>query len=155
MGEFIEDLQIGKSIADSIGLQPDDKQGPEQNVGADRLGKSDILSRLGVTLLLFSVIIVILAVLVIILRFLCSDRISEKNRHRLLNLRSKLFYNPLIRYAILNSLKLNLTAVTTFQLVASDFVQVSTAVLLFFAINAVPLILSRTLFKSNDELHSM
>ena len=155
MGEFIEDLQIGKSIADSIGLQPDDKQGPEQNVGAERLGKSDILSRLGVTLLLISVIIVVLAILVVSLHLLCSYRISDENRLRLSNLRSKLFYNPFIRYVILNSLKLNLTAVTTFQLAANDSIQVTTAAFLFIAINGVPLVLSRTLFKLNDELHSI
>ena len=71
MGEFIEDLQIGKNIAESLGLSPEDKQGPEQSVGADRLGHSDISSRLGVTLLLITAVIIVLAILIIILYLIC------------------------------------------------------------------------------------
>ena len=99
----------------------------------------------------------VLAILIIILYLICfcSKVKSKENSHRLQNLRSKLFYNPLIRYAILNSLKFNLTAVTTFQLAANDLVQVTTAVSLLVLINGIPLVLSRTLFRLNNELHTV
>ena len=112
------------------------------------------MSKLGISLLLITAVIIILLIFILIIRFLCGNKMSEANRSRLESIKSKLFYNPLIRYAFLNSLKFNFTAVTTFQQATNDSIQLIIAIIFFIAASIIPLILSRVLFKLNNELNS-
>ena len=56
---------------------------------------------------------------------------------------------------MLNCLNLNLVAVITFRFETNDKSQILIAVFIFVTMNLVPLILSRLLYKLNDELHSI
>ena len=56
---------------------------------------------------------------------------------------------------MLNCLNLNIVAVITFRFETDDKTAVLIAVFIFVTMNAVPLILSRLLYKLNDELHSI
>lgn len=84
----------------------------EEDIGESRLGPRSILANFGPTLLLgsFAFIGLILLIIVIILVFkkLAS---TEKGRQRIKWLKQKVFYNPIIRYLILNCLKLNVAAI--------------------------------------------
>ena len=88
----------------------------DEDVGEKRLGPRSIFENFGPTLILgtiaFAVIVAILVVLIIFLKRFVK---TEKGRTTIRNLKYKVFYNPIIRYLILNCLKLNAAAILVFS----------------------------------------
>ena len=65
----------------------------------------------------------------------------------------KIFFNPFIRYSLLNALKLNLNAFITLKAYnVSNIGERVTAIIILTIINLVPIILARLLFKRKNEL---
>ena len=79
LGEFMDDLEIGKKVSKIIGLpQSDDLEeiGAEK-VGRSRLGPDQILNNMGVTLVLMSLTLVFLILLVMTI-FYCVRHYKVK-----------------------------------------------------------------------------
>ena len=117
LGEFLEGLEIGNTIGSQLGIPQETNSGSEQKVGEDRLGSGDVSAGVGVSLMLASGAF-LLVICVIVLLLWCRKRctnLSEKNKQRIAGLKTKIFWNPLIRYTLLNALKLNMSAMTAYK----------------------------------------
>lgn len=103
--------------------------------------------------MLISVLFLLVCIMVIVIVFSCRNKpLSEKNRERVKTLKSKLQYNPVIRYLLLNSLKFNYSALCVFKQTDAGVGSVFLAILLLLFINICPLIFSRILYKNHDKL---
>ena len=128
--------------------------GPEEKVGTERLGSSDVIENYGSTLILVSVIAVAFVIIVVLLVYICKKvNLSEKNQARLAKLKRSLFFNPFIRYLQLNALKLNLSAMLTIK----SFSSTSTtskivSIVTLVTINTIPVIFSRFVYKNRQTL---
>ena len=67
-------------------------------------------------------------------------------------LKRKLQYNPVIRYLLLNSLKFTYSALCVFKQADAGAGSVFVAILLLLLVSLSPLVLSRILYKHNNEL---
>ena len=150
----MEGLEVGNTIGSSIGIPQETSSGSEQKVGEERLGSGNVSASLGVTLVLGSMVFVAIVLVVLLLLWLrkrCKN-LSEKNKQRLDGLKSKVFWNPLIRYTLLNALKLNMTAMTTYKTNLSDDANVSIASCIMFMFVFLPFVYAIILYRKNDEL---
>ena len=88
--------------------------------------------------------------------FLCSKRFnfSPKAKERIRRLKNKIFYNPLIRYSLLNTMSYNMIAMTAFANAHDEAKQVTLAVIILISINLLPLFYARLLYKRKAELGS-
>lgn len=96
-----------------------------------------------------------LIILIVSLLLCCSRRqnISVKRQACIEKLDKKIFFNPFIRYFLLNALKLNLNALVTLKAYsAKSEIECFTAIAILTAINIVPIILARLLFKRKNDL---
>ena len=101
-----------------------------------------------------------MTVLFLLILFVCTvvflscrnKPLSEKNRERVNSLKRKLQYSPVIRYFLLNSLKFNYSALCVFKQADAGAGSYFVAVLLLLLINICPLVLSRILYKNNNNL---
>ena len=108
------------------------------------------MKNLGATLLFFTALFGILILVVIGLAYLCRNiRLSEANKNRLEDLKKKLFFDMLIRYSLLNALKLNLTALM--GITASGLEKLPSIALLVI-LNLLPFVYSYVLIRKGDEL---
>ena len=81
----------------------------DEKVGEERLGSSSLFESFGATLLLGTIVfILILVVVVIVIIVVRRTRPSPKCRERVQKIKHAVFFNPIIRYMVLNSLKLNM-----------------------------------------------
>ena len=108
------------------------------------------------TYLLISCAITILILTIGLLKLL-SRRIKFPNRcvQKFNDLKNKVFYNALIRYAFLNSLKINMIAQFYFKVFQEDSLGTSErifAILLFILMNLIPIILTKVLYKHKNSL---
>ena len=86
-----------------------------------------------------------------------SRRIKFPNKcvQKFNDLKNKVFYNALIRYAFLNSLKINMIAQFYFKVFQEDSLGTSErifAILLFILMNLIPIILTKVLYKHKNSL---
>lgn len=150
----MEGLEIGNTVGNSLGIPSETSSGTEEKVGEERLGSGNVSASLGVTLVLGSmafVAIILVVLLLLWLRKRCKN-MSEKNKQRLDGLKSKVFWNPLIRYTLLNALKLNMTAMTAYKTNLSDEANVSIASCIMFMFVFLPFFYAIILYRKNDEL---
>ena len=123
------------------------KDASQKKVGVDRIGSDEISANFGITLILGSFIFLLLITLVII-AILISRRVHlapkiEKAKEWL---KRKLFYNPMIRYAFLNALKINMAAILAFKLQSEEAPSILVSALLFIVMTAIPVILAYILY---------
>ena len=111
--EFLDDYEISGKVMSGIGidnLMPE-KDVAGEKVGSDRLGYSSTLKNLGATFLFLTIVFAILIILVIGLVFICKRiKLSDANKRRLADIQKAVFFNALIRYSLVNALKLNMIA---------------------------------------------
>ena len=117
------------------------------------MGSPNIFTSLGVTMMLGIAFLVLAMLLVVILTLLCRKRLSEKNQKRLSDLRIKVFYSLPISFAMLNSLKFNLSGLMA-MLVLKDqsWNQATISIILLIIINLLPLLLARILLMNYNDL---
>ena len=102
LGEFMDDLDWADQVSEELKIPTDEEQ-------------SELLSGLGLTLILASATLLILVILVLIINLVLKGcKLSPKWQSRLKWLKQKVFWNPLIRYTLLNTLKLNMIAMIFF-----------------------------------------
>ena len=95
--------------------------------------------------------IILVVLLLLYLRKKCKT-LSDKNKKRFENLKSKIFWNPFIRYTLLNALKLNMSAMTTYKVNINDGVNVGVASFILLVFLMLPLGYSIILYRLNDSL---
>jgi hypothetical protein len=155
LGQFMDDIELTGTITREIGLsglstKKDDPAG--EKVGTDRLGDSDIFKNLGVTFFLLTGLFLVVIVIVGLLFFLCRNfRLCVCFKNKIKATLKKIFFNAIIRYTLLNTLKLNMTAMI--GLGATGF-QLATSVSLLATMNLLPLLYTYVLIKKGDSLHT-
>ena len=129
---------MSKKISEAFNIKGSQStDAPEQQVGLDRIGSDEISENFGVTLILGSIILALLIILVLIAIYI--SRSEERKKW----LKDKIFFNPFVRYAFLNALKLNMAAMVAFKRQSNDLTAIIVAILLFVGIHTVPFVLAK------------
>ena len=154
LGEFMDDFDFGKEIANFFGLPTSEDSAADVTVGQERLylGAS-VSGNLGISLLLISVVFLVL-VLIIILMIQLKRRVklSEKTKERIEKVKDKIFFNPIIRYLLLNSLKLNFAAFIVFRKPIGGVWDVFVGSILMLITNTLPMFFFFMLRKNHSIL---
>ena len=161
LGEFLEELEIGKHLARYLGISTDEESESalgEEKVGMARLGSKYMSENMGVTFFVFTGIIFAIALLVYGIYWCCKICQSRFPRffEKIQKLKNKLFWNPIIRYTYLNAIKLNQSALISivYGLRDNEMAELIGGVVLFFVFAAlIPGIYIRLLVKNLDELN--
>ena len=141
LGEFIEDFDFGKEIASFFGLPRSEDSAADVTVGEDRLslGKS-VSGNLGISLFLLSLaFLALILILVVLIQLKRRIKLSDKTKARIKKVKEKIFYNPIVRYLLLNSLKLNFAAFIVFKKPVGGAWDVFVGISLMLIINALPI----------------
>ena len=116
----MDGINVGQEIMTTLGIPSEPESATEEKVGEERLGDSNLLASFGATLILFSILFGLLLLIVIAVIFIVRRvKTSPKCRERVKKIKRSVFFNPIIRYMILNSLKLNMSALLAVK-AASD-----------------------------------
>ena len=110
---------------------------------------------MGATFILGSIIFALLILMFLAIWCINRNRKSEKLQKCISFLKNKIYLNPVLRYLMLNSLKLNFVALSSLKMQNenSAAVQVLTAILILVMIDIVtPILLSRLLYKKRHHL---
>ena len=102
---------------------------------------------------MISTSIFFLIILLLLVLIFCSKRpnIAVQRRVCIDKLDKKIFFNPFIRYSLLNALKLNLNAFIALEAYATNNTgEKVTAIVILTIINLVPIILARLLCKRKN-----
>ena len=125
----------------------------DEKLGKERLGEPSIFLNLGVTIVIASIIFLVIILILVLVLWVCKKaKVDQKWHDRIKNFKSKVFYNPIIRYFLLNALKLNMSAIVSMSL-SSDSTDVAIAIALLVAINIIPVFLMSTLIMNRKQLH--
>ena len=118
------------------------------------MGNGDIIGNLGITVLLISLLI-ILFVVIIFAGFYVSNKyaLSEKVRLLFADLKSMLLFNPLIRYTMINCLKLNNTGMVVFIGLSTGTSQTVFGVLIVIAMSILPIVYAVIVYRKRKELN--
>ena len=73
LGEFLDDLEIGKRIAEALSILLPDESITDEKLGDERLGQKDFFSSMGPTLIALTIILALLFFIVLILTW-CRKR---------------------------------------------------------------------------------
>lgn len=114
LNEIFDEYGISAAATSAIGINYDNNgDGVSEKVGKDRLNdQTGLLESLGPTLILLSVIVIlaiaIITILVVVLKQYKSDSVCSR---WVTKARKKIFYGMIIRYFLMNALKLNMTLI--------------------------------------------
>ena len=114
LNEILDEYGISSAVTSAIGINYDNSgDGVSEKVGKDRLNdQTGLLESLGPTFILLSVIVVlaiaIITILVVVLKQYKSDSVCNR---WVIKARKKIFYGMIIRYFLMNALKLNMTLI--------------------------------------------
>ena len=141
LGEFMDDFDFANTINETIGLPINENDSTTETVDEERLGSASISESFGATLILFSIVFVILILLVAMTIIMVRRfKLSNKMKERINSLKTKIFWNPIIRYLILNSLKLNMSAIVVFKLSGAGIADIATAITILAGLVGAPLV---------------
>ena len=150
LGEYMDDLDIGKRLQEAFNIEPSEEVIGEKS-GKDRLGSESLFANIGSTLFIVTLVFaLIVTILLVVLR--CSKSASIQCREKVISLKKKVFFNSLIRFCYLNSLKFNILAWTTFIGLSKGPSDIIFAVVLLLVFNIMPILYSRFLKRKNDQL---
>ena len=143
LGEFMDDFDVMGIVMEWLGNEQSKTSSPtDEQVGESRLGTADAMSSLGPTLMLASMgflllIIIVVVILVLARRMKCSNG----TRELVGKIRRAVFWNAIIRYLILNSLKLNLSGMLVLKLYQSSTqMDMAIAIGILAFINGIPFV---------------
>ena len=104
--------------------------------------------------MVIGIITFIVIILLVILLYRCAKRnCSEKNQKRLKYVRKLVFFNPIIRYYLLNCVKLNILAMIVMAGLQESPYELLAAFPLLIMVNIVPLFLFRCMNIDRTKLH--
>ena len=123
-----------------------------QKVGKDRIGdQTGLLESLGPTFLLLTFAVVLVITLVSILMIICRQCKSDLTCGKLVTkARKKIFYGMIIRFLLMNALKLNVTLISG----ARESTDKALSICLLVLMQLVPVIFTYVLVKIEDDLDS-
>ena len=153
LGEFMDDLTITEDVTESIGIPTEKKSVTEEKFGEERLGSGSVLSSFGPTLILVSFLCLFLIIVIVIL--LCLARkygLPPKVKNLADKIKAKIFWNAIIRYLLLNALKLNMSGFVALKLSTGLNIDMMIAVVIIAMINFVPLKFFFILYNNHYEL---
>ena len=150
----MDDLDVGNSAMSFMGMEPSEAKGSDEKVGEERLGSSSPLQSFGATLLLGSILFVIIMLIIIALVIIVKrSNPSPKCRERVTKYRRFVFFNPIIRYLVLNAVKLNMSGFVVFKLMGETS-DLAVAIAILVMTNGAPLVFCITVSCYKDQLES-
>ena len=78
-------------------------------------------------------------ILVVLIQLKRRIKLSDKTKARIEKVKEKIFYNPMVRYLLLNSLKLNFAAFIVFKKPVGGAWDMLLGITLMLIINALPI----------------
>ena len=103
----------------------------QEEVGESRLGGDNVMANYGFTLFVISALFAGIILIVVIATFIIKKTgYQGKVKTRVEQFKKRLFYNILIEYVLLNSLKYFIMAFTAFRLKGSDIGSITIAVII-------------------------
>ena len=150
--EFIDDIDAANRITAFFGMETDkSKDDVGEKIGDDRMGS--FFSNLGATLVIGTFVFALIVVAIILLsKYGRKCKLSDKNNKRVEAIKTKIFFNALIRYLLMNALKLYMSAFVILGQSWEDKASVTFAFFMLMFLFSVPILASRTLYKENDNL---
>ena len=134
-------------------IEQDYNEVPEEKLGDDRVGSKSFFDNFGASLFLMTLVLIVFALLIIVVILIIKGCCStEKNMERIRKLKRSIFWNKIIRYLFLSSLKFNMVALVAFKRTPENGYEMLTAVLIFIGITALPVYFARLLIKHGDSL---
>ena len=94
--------------------------------------------------------LVLITVVIIVKR----SRASPKCNERVKKLKRFVFFNPIIRYLVLNSLKLNMSGIIVFKKMGGDTMDKAVAIAILTLVNGAPIIFYISVERWKDTLES-
>ena len=153
LGEFLDDIDLASSINDIFGIEKEARSATEEKVGEDRLGSSSISQNLGLTLLLLSILVVFIALCLLIGVYACRKmKANGKCNACLQNVKRKVFYNTIIRFLMLNALKLYMTAIVALESNKPNAKDSIIAKVMLSMMIIAPIILTCVLYMNHNKL---
>lgn len=152
LGEFFDDVKFLNGVKSSLGMtsKPDETQ--EGNI--DQKDESgNIIDNIGLTIFFVSIGLALIVTFVVLGTCLAKKySLSLKWQNRFNEAKTKVFFNPLIRYSLLNALKLNMTAFAVFKNKDLDSPQAFVAYLLCAVMISLPILYAVFLHKNQSKL---
>ena len=150
-GEFFDDLELADRFNDILGVESQDRDRVTEDIGEDRFGPIDLKASLGASFLMGLAIfgaIIILALLCYCFLRCCSKRARALKR--------KVLFNPIIRFTLLSSLKLNMALILGLRAFTSETEPDTKVIniLLFVFFSYLPIQYARLLYAKRDALDS-
>ena len=148
LGEFLDQLKIGESLAEAFEISIDDNKITDEKLGDERLSP-----RLGPTFIVLSIIFAILLLFVLLLILLRQRvKLGEKCKKWVQLLSAKLFYNAIIRYIIMNALKLAVASLVALKATDRTAIEVTTSSLIISMIGLAAIGFFILLSRCHDHL---
>ena len=112
------------------------------------------MSNLGVSVLLFTLVFALIIFLVILIKKISdASEANNKCNQRIKQILRKIFYNSIIRYFMLNALKLNLTGLVSLTSVSRTGADTALSVIILATmLNIVPITLTVVLHNKHEQL---
>mmetsp|Transcript_28884 Transcript_28884/g.38508 ORF Transcript_28884/g.38508 Transcript_28884/m.38508 type:complete len:256 (+) Transcript_28884:67-834(+) len=153
LGEFMDDLDVGDKVNEIFGLPPNEDSAAEEKVAEERLGSGSVAQNFGVTLLLGTIIFALLLVIILVVIFIAKRaNLRDKAKDKVKSLKTKIFWNPIVRYLTLNSLKLSMTAIVVQKAVEKGAGDIASSIGLLVVLNGAPLIFYMALRRNQSTL---
>ena len=155
-GEFLKDVDLSflKSLFGIEENEDDISDGPEEKAGFQRLGSTDPSENYGESFILITLLFVCIILSSLLFYALCW-RISPKCKKYTKALKDKIFFSPIIRYAFLNSLKLNFIAMAAFKGFYTEEEPVKIMpFIICICINSVPILLAYVMCRKSKTLEN-
>ena len=130
----------------------EENQFPQQKIGITRVGEPDLNCGYGSTFVAITAFLV--AIILLTLVALCLDRLCglcKKVKDKLTILKKMIFWNGIIRYVYLSSLKFMMISVVALKL-ANKGTTFTIAILQFALLNVIPIYCSYILAKNGKKL---
>ena len=150
LAEYMDDLEIGKKFLEWLGINPAEEVVGERS-GSSRLGTNSLYENFGATIMVI-ILLFMLLILIVVGFVKCARRLSMKCRERITDCKRRIFFNPLIRFTYLNSLKFNIVAMGTISGLNEGPSEIIQAVLILLTFNLLPILYSCILKKKPEML---
>ena len=150
LGEFLDDFGFGETIMTTIGLEPSNDSPTDEKLGEERLGSTNPFASQGLTMLLGSFIFLLIILVVVAAMIIVKKRgASQKCQKLLKSVKKKIFFNPIVRYMILNCLKLSISGVLSLKAAAIlGDASLIVPILLVAVITLTPVVFFKVLYQN-------
>ena len=149
----MDDFDIGQEVMNFLGIKPQEGSAMDEKVGEARLGSINALTSMGPSLILGSIVFMLI-LLITVVTIVISQKVkkSEKCQSRVTKLKLIVFYNPIIRYFVLNSLKLSICAAVALRDQDGEDSAYVYPFMILTVINVIPVVFFLVAYCKRDKL---